>query len=238
MRAKEYLEINKCEIFHFDIVKSAIDALCPLRNNKRKTRDYFNRYLFSDARILANEKGFVLNEGEVDDKLAPGVRNGIMNAICKDESFVFAYNIIAMQENEYYNLTPLNFCVIKDFNCNTLSDIERIRSLYKEDYPKDNLLSYLLDDDNSNFYYNVQAELNKGEQWWLDVFNEAYNIFDNMRLILHKPFEAKRLITLYKSDDKDFETTVVNLVLNFISCYTYDLNERQKKALDLLAKII
>ena len=69
------------------------------------------------------------------------------------------------QGMSHVNLTPLNFCKIKDFNSNTVSNIENICTLYKEDYPKNNLLSYLLDDDNSNFYYKGQAELNKCEQW-------------------------------------------------------------------------
>ena len=238
MRAKEYLEINKSKILYYDIVKSAIDVLSLLRNSKRKTREYFNRYLFADARFLANEKEFVLNAGEVNEKLAHDVRNSIMNAVCRDESFVFAYNIIAMQENVYYSLTPLNFCKIKDLNSNTVFKIENICRLYKEDYPKNNLMDFLLEDDNSKFYYKAQGVLNKREQWWLKVFNEAYAIFDKMRLILHKPFEAKRLITQYKNEDKDFENTVVDLVLCLISRYDYDLNEKQKKAIDLLSKII
>ena len=238
MRAKEYLEINKNRILYYNLVKGAIEGLCPLRNNKKKTEEYFNRYLFADARILAKEKAFVLNEGEVDDKLAQDLRINILNAVCQDESFLFAYNIIVMQKNRYYNLTPLNFCQIKDFNSNTVSKIEKICSQYKEDYPKNNLMEYLLDDDNSKFYYEHISKLYKNELWWLNVFNEAYTIFDNIRLRLQKPFEAKRLITRYKNEDKDFENTVIDLVLLLITRYDYDLNEKQRKAINLLSKII
>ena len=99
-------------------------------------------------------------------------------------------------------------------------------------------MSYLLDDDNSVYYYKAQAELNKREKWWLDVFNEAYSIFDKMRLLLHKPFEAKQLITQYKNEDKDFENTLVDVVLYLVSMYKYDLTLKQEKAIDLLSKII
>lgn len=143
-----------------------------------------------------------------------------------------------MQKNRYYNLTPLNFCQIKDFNSNTVSKIEKICSQYKEDYPKNNLMEYLLDDDNSKFYYEHISKLYKNELWWLNVFNEAYTIFDNIRLRLQKPFEAKRLITRYKNEDKDFENTVIDLVLLLITRYDYDLNEKQRKAINLLSKII
>lgn len=238
MRAKEYLEINKDQIFHYDIVKCAIDALCPLRNNKIKTEEYFNRYLFADARFLANKKDFVLREGEVHQHLAREVRIILMNAVFNDESFIFAYNVIVMQNNEYHYLTPLEFCKIKEYNCDTVSNIERICSLYKEDYPKNNLLDYLLDDYNSIFYYEKHAELNKHEKWWLNVFNEAYRIFDNMRLKLNIPFESQLLITQYQNEDKDFENIVVDLVIHLVSGYNYDFNEKQKKAIGLLSKLI
>src|SRR5690606_30210316 len=81
-------------------------------------------------------------------------------------------------------------------------------------------------------------KLYKNELWWLNVFNEAYTIFDNIRLRLQKPFEAKRLITRYKNEDKDFENTVIDLVLLLITRYDYDLNEIQRKAINLLSKII
>ena len=85
MRAKEYLEINKSKILYYDIVKSAIDDLSLLRNSKRKTKEYFNRYLFADARHIAQKEKFVLREREVNVDYAPLVRIGIMNAVCHDD---------------------------------------------------------------------------------------------------------------------------------------------------------
>ena len=74
MRAKEYLEINKERILYFDIVKSAIDALGRLRNNKIETLEYFNRYLFADARYAAQKEEFEVREGEVNKNYAYDVR--------------------------------------------------------------------------------------------------------------------------------------------------------------------
>ena len=238
MRAKEYLEINKERILYFDIVKSAIDALGRLRNNKIETEEYFNRYLFADARYAAQKEEFELREGEVDDKLAQDVRINIMNAVCKDESFILAYNIIVMQKNKYFYIASINFCKLKEINCNTVSEIERVRSLYKEDYPNNNLMCFLHDDDNSLYYEEKQLVLNKDVDWWLSAFNEAYAIFDNMRLLLYEPFDAKRLITEYKNKDKELENTIIEIVKYLVAQYDYDLSVKQKKEIKLLSKLI
>lgn len=238
MRAKEYLEINKERILYYDIVRSAIDALSLLRNNKTKTEEYFNRYLFSDARYLAQKKDFVLREGEVDNNYVYDVRISIMNAVCCDESFIFTYNIILMQMNEYYSLIPIKFCKIKEINCNTIVNIENICRSYKENYPKSNLMGFLHDDDNSRYFESRLIEICKDESWWLEAFNEAYSIFDKMRLILHMPYKAQLLITEYENEDKDLENAVVDIVTYLVEGYDYDLNEKQKKEITLLSKMI
>ena len=238
MRAKEYLEINKERILYFDIVKSAIDALGPLRNKKRETEEYFNRYLFADARYAAQKEEFEVREGEVNKNYAYDVRMYIMNAVSSDESFIFTYNIILMQKNKYFYIASLNFCKLKEINCNTVSEIERVRSLYKEDYPNNNLMCFLHDDDNSLYYEEKQLVLNKDVDWWLSAFNEAYAIFDNMRLLLYEPFDAKRLITEYKNKDKELENTIIEIVKYLVAQYDYDLSDKQKKEIKLLSKLI
>ena len=238
MRAKEYLEINKERILYFDIVKSAIDALGRLRNNKIETEEYFNRYLFADARYAAQKEEFELREGEVNKNYAYDVRMYIMNAVSSDESFIFTYNIILMQKNKYFYIASLNFCKLKEINCNTVSEIERVCSLYKEDYPNNNLMCFLHDDDNSLYYEEKQLVLNKDVDWWLSAFNEAYAIFDNMRLLLYEPFDAKRLITEYKNKDKELENTIIEIVKYLVAQYDYDLSDKQKKEIKLLSKLI
>ena len=238
MRAKEYLEINKERILYFDIVKSAIDALGRLRNNKIETEEYFNRYLFADARYAAQKEEFEVREGEVNKNYAYDVRMYIMNAVSSDESFIFTYNIILMQKNKYFYIASLNFCKLKEINCNTVSEIERVCSLYKEDYPNNNLMCFLHDDDNSLYYEEKQLVLNKDVDWWLSAFNEAYAIFDNMRLLLYEPFDAKRLITEYKNKDKELENTIIEIVKYLVAQYDYDLSVKQKKEIKLLSKLI
>ena len=50
-----------------------------------------------------------------------------------------------MQKNDYHKLLQLNCCKIKEINSETISNIERICSMYKEDYPKQHLCDYLID---------------------------------------------------------------------------------------------
>lgn len=222
MRAREYLEINKSKIQYYEIVKSAIDDLSLLRNNKRKTTEYFNKHLFSDARYIAQEEGYVPREGEIDESYVYDIRMCILNAVCHDESFIYAFNIIVMQSNKYYEFLPLTICKIKEINCNTISYIENICSQYKEDYPKSNLIGFLHDSLNAMYYEFNQHNLNKDEEWWLYAFNQAYAIFGEMRLQLHEPFKALELVKQYKNDDKELEFTVKDIVSRIVCEYKLD----------------
>ena len=103
MRTKEFLEINKEEIYFYDEVKKAIYDLNPLRLDKSKTYEYFNNHLFADARYRSlkynnkdlKKSDFKLLDGEIDLNIAYKVRIEILNAISTDETYIFAYNIIA-----------------------------------------------------------------------------------------------------------------------------------------------
>ena len=229
MRAKEYLEINKNKILYYNLVKGAIEGLCPLRNNKKKTEEYFNRYLFADARYHLQPDGFKQREGEVNKNYAYDVRIYIMNAVYTDESFIFAFNIILMQKNKYYDLIPLNFCEIKEINSCTISNIESICTSYKEDYPKSHICDYLLDDNNM-IYLNKRGYLTKGGfDWWRDVFNKAYEHFDNIRIQMTNGFDLNSFVESICTDynEKDYE--IVQLVSYLFSDYNYDIDENQIK---------
>lgn len=235
MRAKEYLEINKDQIFHYDIVKCAIDALCPLRNNKIKTEEYFNRYLFADARYLSNKKDFVLREGEIDVNYAPLVRINIIGAIYNDETFIFAYNIIVMQKNKYHKLIHLNCFKIKEINCKTMSDIERICILYKEDYPKQHLCEYLIDEENEEYARSKHCLQNGSIEWWNDVFNKAYEQFDIIRIKLMNGFDERTFVKSICTNDKKMNHEVIELVSHLFKNYSYDLDEVQERKYRILS---
>lgn len=247
MRAKEYLELNKKEIYHYETVKKSIYELYPLRGNKRNTEDYFNKHLFADVRFMqtiyctGEEKAgdtFEELEDEVSNMHALRVRQEILNAIADDETFIYAFNIIVMEKNCYYNYYKSNICKPREVNCNTQSMIKEKITLYKEDYPKPNLADYMIDDENRYFLEQYKIDLNHDEKWWLIVFNNAYEIFDQVRIKLYNPFEAKNIVLNYSNDDEDLQKAVINLINYLIGKYLYDLTTEQQKKIKILSDII
>ncbi|HHV85170.1 MAG TPA: hypothetical protein GXX42_05045 [Petrimonas sp.] len=244
MRAKEYLEINKKKIYHYDLVKKAVYDLYPLRNNKRQTEAYFNRYLFADARYRSHAQYYADNapsaifnesENEIDKTIAHKVRMEILNVISGDDTFVFAYNIIALGANKYDDNHPIMTVNLKEENLNTVSYIEDVCKKYKEDYPKASLADYLLDDDNRAIFYNKRCDLLKDEEWWLCAFNKAYEIFDRLRVKISDPFKAQYIVKNIYFNDKVLESTIVGIIKSLIDNYTYDLTDAQKKKFAMLS---
>ncbi len=244
MRAKEYLEINKKKIYHYELVKKAVYDLYPLRNNKRQTEAYFNRYLFADARYRSHAQHhagkppptiFDERENEIDRTIAHKVRMEILNVISRDNTFIFAYNIIALGVNKYDDNHPIMTINLKEENLNTVSYIEDVCRKYKEDYPKTNLADYLLDDDNRAIFNNKRCELQKDEEWWICVFNKAYEIFDLIRVKVSEPFKAQYIVKNIYFNDKVMESTIVGIVKSLIDNYSYDLTDTQKKKLEMLS---
>ena len=176
MRAKEYLEINKKRIYHYDQVKKSVYDLYPLRSSKIQTEVYFNRYLFADTRYRSFEQyyadkppstTFNEREDEIDRIIAHKVRQEILNVISGDDTFIFAYNIITIGANKYDDYHRIMAYNLKEENRNTLTYIEEICKNYKEDYPKSDLADYLLDDNNRTIFNNRKCDLRKDEDWWL-----------------------------------------------------------------------
>lgn len=244
MRAKEYLEINKKKIYHYDLVKKSVYDLYPLRNNKRQTEAYFNRYLFADARYRSDAQYYTSkppstifneSENEIDKTIAHKVRMEILNVISKDDTFIFAYNIIALGANKYDDNHPIMTVNLKEENLNTVSYIEDVCKKYKEDYPKASLVDYLLDDDNRTIFYNKRCDLLKDEEWWLCAFNKAYEIFDRLRVKISDPFKAQYIVKNIYFNDKVLESTIVGIIKSLIDNYTYDLTDAQKKKFEMLS---
>ena len=247
MRAKEYLELNKKGIYYYETVKKSIYELYPLRRNKVKTEKYFNRYLFAEARHRRLtgcyngeqlDKPITLRPNEVSHLIAPNVRNEILNVIADDETFIYAYNIIVLEKNCYTGNHRSNVCKAKQISCDTIFEIEEKCRLYKEDYPKSNLADYLIDDENRYFLEQNKIDLNRDEKWWLDAFNKAYEIFDEVRVQLFNPFEAKNIILNYTNDDKDLQQAIIGIINHLVAKYFYDLTTEQQKKIKILSSII
>ena len=244
MRAKEKLEFNRREFDYFDHVRKSIYDLYPLRTDKRKTKDYFSKYLYADARYRKKIKtnngthetvSFHENKDEVDHLIAYRVRKEIQNAICDDKTFLYAYNIIERDHNPYDEDQKGKTVKLKPETLASSEEIERECACYKEDYPKNNLGDYLLDERNFEFYNERISDFIVDEEWWLFVFNKSYEIFDRLRVLAYDPFKAHYLANNIYFGDMLMEETILDLLLMLINNYNYDLTPVQKKKLKMLA---
>ena len=244
MRAKEKLEFNRREFDYFDQVKKSIYNLYPLRTDKRKTKDYFSKYLYADARYRRKIKtnngthetvSFHENKDEVDHLIAYRVRKEIQNAICDDKTFLYAYNIIERDHNPYDEDQKGKTVKLKPETLASSEEIEGECARYKEDYPKNNLGDYLLDERNFEFYNERFYDFIVDEEWWLFVFNKSYEIFDRLRVLASDPFKAHYLANNIYFGDMQMEETILDLLLMLINNYNYDLTPVQKKKFKMLA---
>lgn len=244
MRAKEKLEFNRKEFDHYEHVRKSIYDLYPIRTDKQKTKDYFNEHLFADARyrkmIKSNNRThktvrFHENKNEIDHLIAYRVRKEIQNAICDDKTFLYAYNIIERDHNPYDEDYKGKTVKLKPETLVSSVEIEEECVRYKEDYPKNNLSDFLLDETNFEFYNERFCNFMMDEEWWLFLFNKAYEIFDRLRILAYDPFKAHYLANNIYFGDKQMEETILDLLLILINNYTYDLTPVQKKKLKMLA---
>lgn len=237
MRTSEYLEISRKQIYYFELIERAVAGLYPLRLDQCKTYEYLNRYLFADARKRV-EKDFRLREGEVDPNLAVWVRQELIRALAGDDTFIYAHNILAEGRNRFWNHPVLKIGEVKDVNGNTLQEIEELYKILKEDYPKDNLADYLLDDKNRHFYDEKRHLVNHDEIWWLDAFNRAYRLFDRVRVKNDNPFNAKRVVTESATGDEEKDQMVVDMVCNLAENFDFGEEVEQRKKMDLLLGLL
>ncbi len=225
--------------------KSIYNLYPPLRTDKRKTKDYFSKYLYADARYRRKIKtnngthetvSFHENKDEVDHLIAYRVRKEIQNAICDDKTFLYAYNIIERDHNPYDEDQKGKTVKLKPETLASSEEIEGECARYKEDFPKNNLGDYLLDDTNFEFYNERINDFIVDEEWWLFVFNKSYEIFDRLRVLASDPFKAHYLANnIYFGGDMQMEETILDLLLMLINNYNYDLTPVQKKKFKMLA---
>lgn len=234
MRAKELLN-NQREILKFyDRVKKTIDDLSPLRTDPRKTEEYTNSHLFADAQYLATHQD--------DNKNVPpkiykifAVRTEILNILKEDDSFIYAHNIIAENRNGFTSMESLKTGEPKSVSDNTPQQIQEMIRRSKEDYPKESLDEYLLDEENAAFYHNRKRELERDNDWWLDAFNRSYALFDEMRAKLNDVWEARSVVKQLLPDDHLLKITVMEIVLCLMEHYNYQLDEERLKNMRFLS---
>lgn len=156
------------------------------------------------------------------------------NAINEDLTFLYAYNIIERDHNPYDGDQKGNTINPKPETLVSSVEIEEECIKYKEDYPKNNLADFLLDADNMNFYL-AQCRENPGDdELWLAAFNQAYELFDKIRVKAFAPFNAQYMVKNIYCADELLEQTIVKIVHNLLINYSYDLSHEQKIKFSLL----
>ena len=247
MRAKVYVETNKKDIYYYDHVKKAVYDLYPLRVDKIQTLEYFNDNLYADSRYRAfkknnndkiKESDFKELPGEVNRDIAYKVRIELLNVISDDDTFIFAHNILALGINKYVESHRLNICKPKLESLDVISKIENLICENNEDYPKYNLSEFLMQKDNWEFYCSHNSELQKDEKWWLEAFNYAYELFDNVRVKSYDPFKAQYIIKNIYFNDKEFEQIIVTIIKNLIDNYDCNNDDEKRKRLKILSVMI
>ncbi|MDD4777518.1 MAG: hypothetical protein PHV53_04420 [Fermentimonas sp.] len=247
MRSKECLENEKPSFYYYDLVKKAVCELYPIRTDKSETVKYFNLYLFADARFNAmkeNNNGdnsnltFELMDGEVDDVKAYPLRTEILHAIINDESFIYAYNIIVRGDNLYSPNHVLKGNKPKTLYADTPSKINEVIRNYKEDYPKKNLFEYLTDADNNEFYENRARDLKKNDNWWLEAFNLAYEVFDRFRVYSRTTSEALKIIEEINTDDEMLDRVTKEIICYMCENYSFDITKEKQIMLRMLSEMV
>ncbi len=155
-----------------------------------------------------------------------------MNVISDDDTFIFAHNILALGINKYVESHRLNICKPKLESLDVISKIENLICEYKEDYPKYNLSEFLMQKDHWEFYCNHNSELQKDEEWWLEAFNYAYELFDKVRVKSYDPFKAQYIIKNIYFNDKEFEPIIVAIIKNLIDNYNCNNDDEKKEAFE------
>ncbi|WP_313382273.1 hypothetical protein [Proteiniphilum saccharofermentans] len=191
MRAKEFLAHRKDIIHYYSHVKKAIRDLYPLRGDRSRTEAYFNRYLFADARRRVDEN-FVLREDEVDHAIALEVRVEILRVIAEDDSFMFAYNIIAEGRNEFCDFDTMQLCEPREEDAYAVQEMKALYGNDKEEWQQavEAIIHCLLE------YLNLQLseeQLAQKDELWILV-REFYNNYCKPYIIKNETDELKEIL--------------------------------------------
>jgi hypothetical protein len=211
MRAKEYIAYNQAKLKYPDEIRQIVDEMLPLRSSRQQTVDYYNRKLIADIRLQAcllqkelYEKNnamqpeapeeFQMRDGEIPVEIAAGVRDELFDVIKEDKTFGYLYFLLGNLRNSQRPTNPID-CVPDERGI-----VEALKTS-RDDYPKSDLSEYLDDDINFAQYQDLTEAGITDEAQLLAWFNNAYRIYDEMRLAKTNPISAVKTFL----DDTSYE---------------------------------
>ena len=212
MRAKEYIAYNQATLKHPDEIRQIVDEMLPLRSSRQQTVDYYNSKLIADIRLQAcllqkelYEKNnamqpeapeeFQMREGEIPVEIASAVRDELFDVIKEDKTFGYLYFLLGNLRNSQRPTNPID-CVPDERGI-----VEALKTS-RDDYPKTDLSEYLDDDINFAQYQDLTEVGITDEAKLLAWFNNAYRIYDEMRLTKSNPISAVKVFL----DDNSYES--------------------------------
>lgn len=202
MRAKEYLEVNKSSIKHFDEVNEIVNQMMPLRHSKDMTDNYFNNVLSADIRrqnYLLQKDLFEKNnamqpsepiynslDGEIPIEMISEIRENLFNVINEDDSFGYLFFLLGTFQNSKHKNEPIDCIPNHD------KITQKIKQL-RDDYPKQSLDDYIEDDLNYSHYdFLVQNNIFlDNEVLFVEYFNELFRIYDELRCLKFKILKVR-----------------------------------------------
>lgn len=223
MRAKEYIAYNQATLKHPDEIRQIVDEMLPLRSSRQQTVDYYNRKLIADIRLQAcllqkelYEKNnamqpeapeeFQMREGEIPVEIASVVRDELFDVIKEDKTFGYLYFLLGNLRNSQRPTNPID-CVPDERGI-----VEALKTS-RDDYPKTDLSEYLDDDINFAQYQDLTEAGITDEAKLLSWFNNAYRIYDEMRLAKANPISA---VKVFLTDDSYESQAAKDLTGRFI----------------------
>jgi hypothetical protein len=214
MRAKEYIEIHKSKLEFAEQVTAILEHCTDLRTNLSKTIKFYDCYLstFENLqRFLTNSRVSKIKKESywklLHEELQPAIKN--------DKSYTYLYQRM-LQEKDLLS-TLVSADEIKDCICQQF-----------EDYPKQFIDDFVCTEPNKDYYENICDIFSTSEDI-LNVFNTAYEIFDNIRVKMHKPIQASFYFKEYPYKSERHKYFILPLVASYLNNYDYDLTDSQRK---------
>jgi hypothetical protein len=214
MRAKEYIEINKGKLEFAEQVQAILTHCAKIRTDFSKTIKFYENYLSSVEKIQHYFEKLKLPKIKKESfwKL---LREELQQTIRADKSFSYLYQCVSQEKDmlqTHISAGEVRECISQQF----------------EDYPKQSIDDSVSNETNKEYFENIRNEFTKSDDI-LNVFNTAYEIFDNIRLQMYKPIQASYYFKEYQYKSDRHKYFILPLVASYLKNYDYDLTTAQVK---------
>ena len=225
MRAKEYLYQNESRLTYAKEIKLLLEKLSQLRLDKEGTEKFFNCVLLSDTHkksynfqlrmhgsknaMQQDSPVFENYDNEVAIESSSAVRNELFEVIRGDASYGYLFYLLGTERNATLQGLPID-CI---------PDFQRIKNAVSDNrdwYPRVTLDAYLEDDFNYAQYDEMLSKFELTESQLLQIFNKAYNIYDEVRCVKVKISSVQKHLDGFEFSDDSEKYIVFSVVQNMI----------------------